>query len=417
MFKILTMGENVSVIQRDTDTAFAPYILKDQMIYNPRDDFRPMNGEKRQRKLADVFVPEANELLQQAAEKYIDSMEVGQVRTNEPDPAPVEEPPTVEVGQARPEQQPVAVAQPVGLLESLIAQSVAQIAVGSVIDATKPIIEEFIRNEYGVLPIVHEFRIGERVTKFTGIVHEEFDTVFDLVMDDIPVFLTGAAGTGKNVLCKQIAEAMGLDFYFSNAVTQEFKITGFIDANGNYHETQFYQAFTKGGLFMLDEIDASVPEVLVCLNAAIANRYFDFPHGRFEAHDSFRIVAAGNTYGTGADAQYTGRYQLDASSLDRFGKVEIDYSPAIEEAIAQGDTELVAFIRDFRRATQAAMLKTVVSYRAIERIRKQAVRMDLEKVLKICLVGGIAQDDLQIVYNNMRKTENRYKDALRRVVA
>lgn len=69
---------------------------------------------------------------------------------------------------------------------------------------------------------------------------------------------------------------MGLDFYFTNAVSQEYKLTGFIDANGKYQETQFYKAFTQGGLFFLDEMDASIPEVLVILNAAIANRYFDF---------------------------------------------------------------------------------------------------------------------------------------------
>ena len=131
----------------------------------------------------------------------------------------------------------------------------------------------------------------------------------------------------------QVAEALGLEFYFSNAVTQEYKITGFIDANGSFHETQFYQAFTKGGLFMLDEMDASVPEVLVMLNAAIANRYFDFPTGLVEANENFRLIAAGNTFGTGADIEYTGRYQLDAASLDRFALVDIDYSTKVEAAI------------------------------------------------------------------------------------
>lgn len=76
------------------------------------------------------------------------------------------------------------------------------------------------------------------------------------------------------VICQQVAEALGLDFYFTNAVTQEYKLTGFIDANGNYQETQFYKAFTKGGLFFLDEMDASIPETLIILNAAIANRYY-----------------------------------------------------------------------------------------------------------------------------------------------
>ena len=117
------------------------------------------------------------------------------------------------------------------------------------------------------------------------------------------MFLAGPAGSGKNVICKQIAKALDLDFYFSNAVTQEYKLTGFTDANGTYHESQFYKAFRNGGLFMLDEMDASIPEVLIILNAAIANRYFDFPApiGYVEAHPDFRVVAAGNTFGNGAD--------------------------------------------------------------------------------------------------------------------
>ena len=131
--------------------------------------------------------------------------------------------------------------------------------------------------------------------------------------------LTGAAGTGKNVICKQVAQALGLKFYFSNAVTQEYKLTGFTDANGRYQPTQFYKAFTEGGVFMLDEIDASIPEVLVILNSAIANGYFDFPApiGYVDAHPDFRVVAAGNTTGNGADFEYVGRNQLDASSLEQ----------------------------------------------------------------------------------------------------
>lgn len=110
----------------------------------------------------------------------------------------------------------------------------------------------------------------------TGVTHECFDYVLQAVNTDIPVFLTGPAGCGKNYLCKQIAEALGLRFYFTNAVTQEYRLTGYKDANGIYHDTPFYNAFKYGGAFFLDEIDGSVPEALIILNAAVANRYFDF---------------------------------------------------------------------------------------------------------------------------------------------
>ena len=41
--------------------------------------------------------------------------------------------------------------------------------------------------------------------------------------------------------------------------SNEFKLTGFIDAGGTYRDTEFYKAFKNGGLFFLDEIDNSDP--------------------------------------------------------------------------------------------------------------------------------------------------------------
>ena len=136
--------------------------------------------------------------------------------------------------------------------------------------------------------------------------HEKLEEVLSFVQMNEPVMLVGSAGTGKNVICSQIAELLDLEFYFSNAITQEYKLTGFIDANGRYHETQFYKAFKNGGLFMLDEIDASIPETLIILNSAIANRYFDFPNEKVYAHENFRVISAGNTFGKGASYEYVG---------------------------------------------------------------------------------------------------------------
>ena len=49
-----------------------------------------------------------------------------------------------------------------------------------------------------------------------------------------PVLLVGSAGTGKNHLVKQVADAIGLEFYFASSVKQGRRLLGFIDANGNY---------------------------------------------------------------------------------------------------------------------------------------------------------------------------------------
>lgn len=276
--------------------------------------------------------------------------------------------------------------------------------------------ENFIRSEYGSVCRKVDLDIGgKRVDMGREVLHEKFDTVLQFVSANEPVFLTGQAGCGKNVLCKQVAKALGLDFYFTNAVTQEYKLTGFTDAMGQFHETQFYKAFKNGGLFMLDEMDASIPEVLVILNSAIANRYFDFPApiGYVEAHPNFRVIGAGNTFGLGADIQYVGRNQLDMASLDRFALVEMDYDRGIEESVAGGDLELVEFAHLFREGVARAGVRALMSYRSIGRIAKLQGALGLENALRTCLVKSLQKDDLQMVLGYMQKGKgNKYYEAL-----
>lgn len=298
-----------------------------------------------------------------------------------------------------------------GLVEKALARVM--------VDEYSPVLAEsvighakaFIEKEYGKIQKTIEYKIPEH-GKLEEVTHEEFETVLSFVMMNEPVMLIGPAGTGKNVICKQVAKILGLNFYFSNAVTQEYKLTGFIDANGTYQETEFYKAFKNGGVFMLDEIDASIPEVLVILNAAIANRYFDFPNGKIEAHEDFRVVAAGNTFGLGASYQYVGRNQLDAASLDRFAQVEIGYSPKIEEALTK-DKELINFIRKFRKECAENGNNHIVSYRTITRLDKMAQVMPIEKCLKTCLLKNMEQDSLNMIVRRFR-AETRWEEALRK---
>ena len=298
---------------------------------------------------------------------------------------------------------------------ALLAKTQAEKIEKEIMDNVQNEVRNFISSEYGhierkITTIVN----GVKHELKGGLLHEQFDTVLKYVEQDEPVFLTGPAGSGKNFICKQVAEALGLKFYFSNAVTQEYKITGFTDAMGNYQPTQFFKAFTEGGLFMLDEIDASIPEVLVILNAAIANRYYDFPApiGYREAHPDFRVVAAGNTTGHGADYEYVGRNQLDGASLDRFALVEIDYSKSIEDGLAL-DNELANFCREFRKAAKKVGVSIIVSYRAIARLAKTIQIMSLDEALKTGLVKDLEKDDLNIIINEL--PGSKYKTSLQHI--
>lgn len=309
-----------------------------------------------------------------------------------------------------------------GLLESVVTELLARTQVEkieqNIMESVEQKVRDFIKDEYGSIERKITTVVDGKKAEMQGIQHEKFETVLKFVANDEPVFLTGPAGSGKNVICKQVAKALGLNFYFSNAVTQEYKLTGFTDANGTYHATQFYKAFTEGGVFMLDEMDASIPEVLVILNAAIANRYFDFPApiGYVEAHPDFRVIAAGNTTGHGADYEYVGRNQLDGASLDRFAIVRIDYSEAIENSVSLGNIELADFCRDFRRSANKAGIAVIVSYRAIGRLAKMVQILGLREALETCLVKGLEKDDVKMIADGLKR-HSKYSEALTRMAS
>lgn len=244
--------------------------------------------------------------------------------------------------------------------------------------------------------------------------HEQYETIKMCLESNIPVYLAGPAGSGKNHTVEQIAEELGWNFYFSNSVQQEYKLTGFIDAGGKFHETEFYKACTSETpcVFFLDEMDASIPEVLVLLNAAIANGYFEFPVGRVDL-DNVHFVAAGNTVGSGADEMYTGRMVLDQATLDRFAIIEFDYSLNIEMAISKGNTELVNFIHQLRDEAKSKGIRATFSYRCITMVTKlEKAGMDGELIIKIAVMKGLDKDTI----NTIRPIgSSKYHMALRKV--
>ena len=243
--------------------------------------------------------------------------------------------------------------------------------------------------------------------------HKCFDKMLKYVSNNIPVYLTGPAGTGKSEICRQIAEALGLPFYLETSVLDKYALTGFVDANGNYQETEFFRAWTKGGVFLLDEADSSAPEALVAINNALANGFFTFPkHGRINAHKDFHCMAAGNTIGKGADDMYTGRAPMDESFLDRFAMQYVDYDERVELAIAKGNNDMVNFIHDLRNASQNAGMKFTISYRAISRLVKFESLVSIEEAVKDAIVRGLDEDNLNILKGSLNNS-NKYARAFK----
>lgn len=209
-----------------------------------------------------------------------------------------------------------------------------------------------------------------------GVQHVQFEALLAAVAARRNLWLVGPAGSGKTSSAKAVADSLGLEFYAKSVgpQTSESGLLGYHDANGKVVRTQLREAYEHGGVFLLDEVDAANPSVLVVINQLLANGHAGFPDGTVEKHADFVLIAGANTIGQGADRQYVGRQQIDAATLDRFVLVNWDYDPRIEAAAA--GLPLDAFdgatvpkgIKVLPVATEAE--KAVAEERAIEYARK-----------------------------------------------
>lgn len=245
-------------------------------------------------------------------------------------------------------------------------------------------------------------------TKTESVLDPNFGNILKLVAAHENVYLYGPAGSGKNTIAEQIADALGVDFYYQNTLVTKFDISGYKNAQGEYEETPFYKAWKNGGLFFADELDNSTAEAIIALNAALANGYYTFPNSgeKVAKSPNFYCIAAGNTNGQGATEEYCGRYQMDESSRDRFAFIEINYNKKVEESICGGHLDVLDFVRDLRSVAKSLQIKLICGYRAISRLAK-FYDMDTKFVLNSFIFKGLSVDDIREIAAAL-SSENKY---------
>jgi len=238
---------------------------------------------------------------------------------------------------------------------------------------------------------------GEERTIPTGLHHKSLPDVIKMLDAGINVMMVGSAGSGKTTIAEQAAKALNLPFYFNGALSSEYKLSGFVDAQGRIVSTAFRKAYESGGVYLFDEIDASMPDALLAFNAALANGHADFPDGTITRHADFRCMAAANTFGRGADRIYVGRNQLDGASLDRFAVINIDYDEQLERTLSANDN-WVDFVLKIRRAVFDLKIRHVVSPRAsIHGSKLLAAGMDRRFVEEATIWKGLDRDTVKKV--------------------
>lgn len=219
------------------------------------------------------------------------------------------------------------------------------------------------------LPIIH-LKINDLPVVNLGVQHDQFKKLLALCMTKsisgpLNVWLTGPAGSGKTKAAESVSKALKIPFHFNGAIDTEYKLSGFVDAQGKIVSTAFRKAYETGGVYLFDEVDASLPAALLAFNAALANGYADFPGEQepINRHPDCVIIAAANTWGTGPNSEYVGRNKLDAAFLDRFVQLAWGYDNQLERILANHDS-WVDYVQTLRENVIKKGIKAVISPRA-----------------------------------------------------
>lgn len=187
--------------------------------------------------------------------------------------------------------------------------------------------------------------------------HKQFDDVLTILMEDANPYMIGPSGCGKTYMVKQIASLLGMDFTDIGYINEEYDILGFQTATGAYSATNFYRCYKYGKIAFCDELDNGNSRATVKLNSFLSNgkdARYSFPNGEsVKRHANFRIIAAGNTAGNGADANYNTREKIEESVQQRFTPIYVGYDNAVEKKILDKYTNWYEFAVLFRSATNA----------------------------------------------------------------
>ncbi len=266
-----------------------------------------------------------------------------------------------------------------GAAAKLIKQAVAEIQVNSLKKIAKQVAEMI------GAPRRIEVSMNGDVKKVTGIPHMAFEESLKAMTRGLDLFMVGPAGSGKGFLAQHLSEALGQRYGFISC--SEGMSEGMLLGRGVplaetflYLQSSFVDFYENGGVFLLDEIDAANPNVLLIINECLSSPHLSIPN-RVDnpyavRHEHFYAIVAANTWGTGPNMEYVGRNRLDAAFLNRFvgSQIELGYDVRIEGEIAKahlGAEKSVAVLRRFwniRKKLNEMNIRRIWSTRGLEKM-------------------------------------------------
>ncbi|HSW74452.1 MAG TPA: AAA family ATPase [Candidatus Saccharimonadales bacterium] len=223
-------------------------------------------------------------------------------------------------------------------------------------------------------------KIKREIEKPNAINHKHMPLLRAAMEANVPIYMHGEAGSGKSTAAQIAAEEYGLTFRSRvfGPTTSEAALMGYRDANGVYQSTGFRRVVEEGGVFLFDEIDNGNPGILTAMNGVLSNGRGEFPDDLVINHANARFIAAANTIGHGATAQYVGRNKLDASTLDRFAFVQWDIDWKMARALTLEDPSLQSKPVDI---TQGGLITTEDWFDRVERFNEAVSNAGIQHVV------------------------------------
>ncbi len=187
------------------------------------------------------------------------------------------------------------------------------------------------------IEIVRTLPSGAKKVRKLGPQHHQFEKLLNKVRHGINVAMVGDAGSGKTRAPREVAKALKLPFYLVplGPMTSKSDLLGFINGAGKYVYSLLCQAYEHGGVVLMDEMDAANPAGLTICHGILDSMETGFADKMRTKHPDCHFLAAMNTWGRGADAQFVGRAQLDAATLNRWYYLEWDTDWDLTHAIVK----------------------------------------------------------------------------------
>jgi len=243
---------------------------------------------------------------------------------------------------------------------------------------------------------------------------DNFDLIASVVKTGAHVLIKGPAGSGKTMLCAQIAAAFEIPF-FCFSCSEGMKYGHVYGADELYTDpttqqtvsrfklSRLMEEIQKPGLILMDEMFALEPGLLMGLNGLFepSTRQIETKGGLVAMHKDCLIMAATNTDGRNLDRSHIGAKKVDGSSLDRFVTFYFGYSEQAEKGILnQLPTKPRKFIAETLTKFRKDLELNNIAFSASTRRLSSCVKLCLHGINPIdaftaCFTGQLSQGEIK----------------------